>query len=112
MMSESVKLDLMEKLAEVKHPEIACTLEKLGMIHDVTLAPSAEEAQLTLALPVLGIPAVVKDILIQSLTEAADTAGVSLEVQTVQMTTQERENFLTLARTHWRDKGTDVVPCG
>jgi len=106
------ELELKEKLSQVEHPEIVCSLEKLGMIRDVTLAPSGEQAQLTLVLPVLAIPIVVKNMLVHALSQAAESVGVSLEVSVEQMSTEERDRFLGLARSHWRDQGSDVVPCG
>jgi metal-sulfur cluster biosynthetic enzyme len=106
------ELELKEKLSQVEHPEIACSLEKLGMIRDVNLAQSGEQAQLTLVLPVLAIPIIVKNMLVHALSQAAESVGVSLEVKVEQMSTEERDRFLGLARSHWRDQGSDAVPCG
>jgi metal-sulfur cluster biosynthetic enzyme len=102
----------LDRMAEVEHPEIACTLQELGMIRDVSLDSNAHEAQLTLVVPVLSIPSSIRNLLIDGLTAAAGEVGVQLTVNTAEMDPQERQAFVEMARTYWRDEGTDVVPCG
>jgi metal-sulfur cluster biosynthetic enzyme len=102
----------LEKITEVEHPEIACTLQELGMIRDVSLDSNAHEAQLTLVVPVLSIPSSIRNLLIDGLSAAAGEVGVQLTISTAEMNPQERQEFVKLARTCWRDEGTDVVPCG
>ncbi len=102
----------LKRIAEVEHPEIACTLQELGMIRGISFDCTENAADLTLVLPVLAIPVSIRNLLIDGLSATAGELGVQLVVNTVEMNPQERQAFVEMARTFWRDEGTDVVPCG
>ena len=68
--------DVKEAIEKVTHPAISRTLVDLGMVKDVRL--HGKEARLTLLLPVLNIPAPVKDYLINSLRGAVAALSVQL----------------------------------
>ena len=82
------------------------------MIRDVLFNSNENLAEVTLVLPVLSIPASIRNMLIEGLTTAAREAGVELTVSTAEMNPQERNVFVEMARTYWRAEGTDVIPCG
>jgi metal-sulfur cluster biosynthetic enzyme len=92
--------NVQEVIGKVTHPAISRTLVDLGMIKDVGLRGS--EAWLTLVLPVLNIPAPVKDYLINSLREAVAALEVRLEVEIAQMNEEERQAFLAMEQESWR----------
>jgi ATP-binding protein involved in chromosome partitioning len=89
-----------ETIGEAIHPAISRTLVDLGMIKDVRLHGS--EARLTLLLPILNIPAPVKDYLVNSLREAVAALGVQLEVEIAEMNEEERQAFLAMEQESWK----------
>jgi len=70
------------------------------MIKDVSLHMS--EARLTLALPILNIPAPVKDYLLNSLREAVAALGVQLVVEIAEMNGEKRQAFLVMEQERWK----------
>ena len=100
-MAMSISLhDVQEAIGKVTHPAISRTLVDLGMIKDVGLHGS--EARLTLVLPILNIPASVKDYLVNSLREAVAALGVQLEVEITEMNDKERQAFLAMEQESWK----------
>ena len=89
-----------EAIGKVTHPTISRTLVDLGMIKDVRL--HGKETRLTLLLPVLNIPAPVKDYLVNSLREGVAALGVQLEVEIAQMNEEERQAFLAMEQESWK----------
>jgi ATP-binding protein involved in chromosome partitioning len=92
--------DVQEAIGKVTHPAISRTLVELGMIKDVRL--HGTEAGLTLFLPILSIPAPVKDYLTNSLREAVAALGLQLEVEIAQMNDDERQAFLAMEQESWK----------
>jgi Mrp family chromosome partitioning ATPase len=89
--------ELYHTLAAVKHPEIAeQNLVKLGMIPAIDI--EGERVRVTLALPVLEMP--IRETLIELIREAITgvDAALEVEVETVQMTPQQRADFHTRVR--------------
>lgn len=93
--------DMRQALAQVSHPEIACTLVELGMLKDITVR--SNKVTLTLVLPFMGIPIQVKDYLTDSLRQALANVDASLEVEMnmAEMSEKERTKFLEMAREGW-----------
>ncbi|MBE9482098.1 MAG: DUF59 domain-containing protein [Chloroflexi bacterium] len=93
--------DMRQALAQVRHPEIACTLVELGMLKDITVG--SNKVTLTLVLPFMGIPIQVKDYLTDSLRQALANVETSLEVEMnmAEMSEKERTKFLEMAREGW-----------
>jgi ATP-binding protein involved in chromosome partitioning len=93
--------DMRQALAQVRHPEIACTLVELGMLKDITVG--SNKVTLTLVLPFMGIPIQVKDYLTDSLRQALANVDASLEVEMnmAEMSEKERTKFLEMAREGW-----------
>ena len=92
--------NVQEAIGKVTHPAISRTLVDLEMIKDVSL--HGTEARLTLLLPVLNIPAPVKDYLVNSLREVVAALGVRLEVEIAQMNDEERQVFLAMEQESWK----------
>jgi len=85
---------------KIEHPEIAVTLTELGMIIDV--AVSGNTVNVAMALPMMGIPDVVRNALVQSIQEPMAELGLELNVQFFEMTPEVRDNFFTLSRANWK----------
>ena len=92
--------DVQEAIGKVTHPAISRTLVDLGMIKDVRLRGS--EARLILFLPILNIPAPVKDYLVNGLREVVVALGVQLEVEVAEMNEEERQAFLAMEQESWK----------
>jgi metal-sulfur cluster biosynthetic enzyme len=100
-MATNVSLqDVQEAIGKVTHPAISRTLVDLGMIKDVGLRGS--EVRLKLVLPILNIPAPVKNYLVNSLREAVAALSVRLEVEIAQMNDEERQAFLAMEQESWK----------
>jgi metal-sulfur cluster biosynthetic enzyme len=99
-MTELSQTDIEEKLAKVMHPEINRSLVDLGMIEDVGY--KQKYASLTLNLPSLQVP--IKSILVESIkkTLADLDSSIEVEINIEQMTEQQREKFMKLAKEGWK----------
>jgi len=92
--------DVMNAIKSVEHPEISLTLIDLGMIKNV--AVNNNTAEVTIAIPVLGIPDAVKIALAQSIQQPIESLGVELSVDFAEMTPEARDRFLMLSRQNWK----------
>lgn len=100
-MSKNIsKENVYQAVAQVRHPEIDSTLVELGMIRDVTVKDN--KAIVTLALPFLGIPAAIRDHLVNSLGEKVRQLGLEFEVKLTEMNDEERRSFFTLEQERWK----------
>ncbi len=86
-------------LSKAMHPEINYSLVKLGMIKNVEVSEGV--VSLTLVLPFLNIP--IKDDLIRLVKGAISKLGknVRVGVKISEMSEEEREKFLAMAREGW-----------
>jgi ATP-binding protein involved in chromosome partitioning len=93
--------EIRRALAEVRHPEIASMLVDLGMLKDIIV--EGKKVTLTLALPLMGIPAQVKDYLVNSVHQALANLDASLEIEVnlAEMSPEERAKFLAMAQEGW-----------
>lgn len=94
--------NIQELLSAVEHPEIARTLQELGMLRDIKL--EGDTVALTVVLPFLGIPEVVRNMIVESIREVTDNAHLKLSITFAEMSDNERQHFMQLSRMHW--KGT------
>jgi len=92
--------DVDQALSKVMHPEISYSLAELGMIKDVVC--EERRVNLTLKLPFLQVP--VKDLLIKNIknTLAGLDSSIQLEINIVQMSQKERDNFMRMAKDGWK----------
>jgi len=86
-------------VGQVIHPAISRTLVELGMLKQVTLENN--KVIITLALPILGIPASIKDQLVNSLRKVAAGLGAEAEVRITEMNHEERQAFLAMEQESW-----------
>ena len=91
---------VIQALSQVEHPEIGSTLVDLGMVKDIKVEEN--QATLTLVLPMLGIPAAIRDYMINSLQQAVADQNVELNVTLAEMTAQERQRFFMMEQQNWR----------
>ena len=94
------KEDVHQAIGQVMHPEISRTLVDLGMVKDIALRD--DEVTLTLVLPFLGIPDLIKDYLINSLRQVVTKLGAKVEVRIAEMNEEERLVFLTMEQAGWK----------
>jgi len=95
--------DVHQAIGQVMHPEISRSLVELGMVKDI--AVKDDEVSLTLVLPLLGIPASIKDYLVNSLRQAVMKLGVRAEIKIAEMNQEERLAFLAMEQEGWRGLG-------
>ena len=100
MASNTSEEDVHQAIGQVMHPEISLTLIELGMVKDIALKD--DEVTLTLVLPFLGIPASIKDYLVNSLHQAVMELGAKVEVRIAEMSQQERLAFLAMEQESWK----------
>ncbi len=94
---------IMEAVATVEHPEISMSLVDLGMVRDVDYDPKRNAARATLVIPFMGIPEVIRNILLQSLYDAMKSTGVDVvEFDIAEMSPEERQAFFVKEHSHWR----------
>ena len=92
-----------QAIQQVEHPAIASPLVDLGMIRDISYSPDENTVSLTLVLPVMGIPQNVRDYMVNSLYQAAKSAGSELtNVSLAEMTDGERQVFFVKEKENWR----------
>ena len=100
-MTENISVeDVHYAIGQVMHPAISRTLVELGMVKDAVL--KGNEVTLTLVLPFLSIPAVIKDYLVDSLREAVAKLGVNVEIMIAEMNQEEKEAFLAMEEEGWK----------
>ena len=92
--------DVHQAIGQVMHPGISYTLVELGMVKDMALRD--EEVTLTLVLPLLGIPASIKDYLVNSLRQAVMKLGARVEIGIAEMNQEERLAFLAMEQEGWK----------
>ncbi len=90
--------EVLNKLAEVKHPFIDCTLKELGIIKNIMV--NSSNVIVNFALPFPNIP--IKDNLINSTKKALEELGAKLEVKITIMTQEELQKFLDLEKKNWK----------
>ena len=94
------KEDARQAVGQVMHPAISRSLAELGMVKDVALEQG--KVTLTLALPILGIPASIKDHLVNSLHKVVTGLGAEAEVRITEMNQEERQTFLAMEQEGWK----------
>ncbi len=92
--------DVYQAVGQVMHPAIGRSLVELGMVKDITLDHG--KVTLTLALPILGIPAYIKDHLVNSLRNAVVGLGAEFDVKVAEMNDEERQAFLAMEQESWK----------
>jgi len=101
MVDRHSKEEIYQKLAEVKHPEIACTLIELGMLDDINI--NSDKITLTIKIPTLEIPQQIKDILLNSVKQVVTNldTGLKAEITFAQMSQEGRMKFFSMAKANW-----------
>ena len=92
--------DVHQAIKQVMHPAINYSLTELGMVKDITLKDN--EVSLTLVLPLLTIPASIKDYLMNSLRHVVTELGAKIEISVAEMNQEERMAFLTMEQEGWK----------
>jgi metal-sulfur cluster biosynthetic enzyme len=99
-MTQISQKDVEKALSELTHPEINFSLIDLGMIADVVCQEN--QVVLTLKLPSLQVP--IKELLIQNVKQTLADLGAATDVKIneKQMTQEERERFMKMAKEGWK----------
>jgi metal-sulfur cluster biosynthetic enzyme len=95
--------DIRQVVAEVKHPAIDRTLVDLGIVKEITV--KGNKVLVTMALPFPGIPAQVRDYLVNSVVEQIKKMDVEVEVELTIMNQEELQAFLAMEQESWK-RGT------
>jgi ATP-binding protein involved in chromosome partitioning len=104
MMAKNIsEEDVNQAIGQVMHPEISRSLVELGMVKDIALRD--DEVSLVLVLPFLGIPASIKDYLVNSLRQALVELGAKAEIKIAEMNQEERLAFLSMEQEGWKGLG-------
>ncbi len=96
------KDEIVEIINNVEHPEIANTLNELGMIDEIDFDDETKVISLTLRLPMLNIPISVRDIILNSITTAIKKRGSKLSVSFSVMNEDQRQQFFVLSKKNWK----------
>ena len=95
--------DIRRVVAEIKHPAIDRTLVDLGIVKEITV--KGNKVLVTMALPFPGIPAQVRDYLVNSVVEQIKKMDVEVEVELTIMNQEELQAFLAMEQESWQ-RGT------
>jgi metal-sulfur cluster biosynthetic enzyme len=95
--------DIRQVVAEIKHPAIDRTLVDLGIVKEI--AVKGNKVLVTMALPFPGIPAQVRDYLVNSVVEQIKKMNVEVEVELTIMNQEELQAFLAMEQESWK-RGT------
>jgi metal-sulfur cluster biosynthetic enzyme len=103
MAKEKSEEDIRQVVAEIKHPAIDRTLVDLGIVKEI--AVKGNKVLVTMALPFPGIPAQVRDYLVNSVVEQIKKMDVEVEVELTIMNQEELQAFLAMEQESWK-RGT------
>jgi len=87
-----------EIIESVQHPAINHSLYDLGIIKSYEIKEN--NVQIVVALPALNIPII--DMLINSFKQPLEAMQAKVEVNTVVMTQEELQKFLTMEQSAWK----------
>ncbi|MBN1762528.1 MAG: DUF59 domain-containing protein [Methanomicrobia archaeon] len=87
-------------IAPVKHPAIKRTLVDLGIAKDVKV--DGNKVTITLALPFLGVPVQVRQMLMNSLREPLEKLGAEVAFEVVIMDPEALQQFLKMEQEAWK----------
>lgn len=96
------KEEMIELIQNVEHPEIASTLDELGMLRDIDFDRETQKVSLTLVLPMMGIPESVRDMILNSIATAIGDRGSKLSVSLAEMNEEQRQKFFALSQKNWK----------
>ncbi len=91
---------IIHAISQIEHPAINSTLVDLGMVKDIQV--EGNKVSLKLVLPMMGIPPVIRDFMINRLKQAVSDQGSVLDVTLAEMTPQERQRFFTMEQQNWK----------
>ncbi len=96
------KDEIIEIINNVEHPEIANTLDELGMLDEIDFDDETKVVSLTLVLPMLNIPVSVRDMILNSIAAAIKNKGSKLSVSFDVMNEEQRQHFFSLSKKNWK----------
>lgn len=97
---EITEEDARKAIAEVKHPAIDRTLVDLGIVKDIKVEEG--KVLVTIALPFAGIPAQIRQYLVNSVSAPIKNLGAEIEVELTIMNQDEQQAFLAMEQKSWR----------
>jgi metal-sulfur cluster biosynthetic enzyme len=100
MSNELSEEEVRKALASIKHPAIDRTLVDLGIAKDITV--EGNTVLITLALPFAGIPAQIRQFLMNSLSAPLKQLGAEVKFEVTIMTADELQKFLAMEQEGWR----------
>ena len=97
LISRDTVLSILEK---IEHPEIALSLNELGMIIDAAVDNNL--VRIAIALPKMDIPAAVYKAITDLVVNALQKPGITIQPEYFEMTAENRERFFELAKANWK----------
>ena len=91
---------ILQKLKEVQHPEISCSLFDLGVLAD--LGADGNTVRIALAFPMNKVPPLVSETIQKSLQEALSDFDCTTEFIFFDMIEEDKQRFFKLARANWK----------
>ncbi|NOX17427.1 MAG: DUF59 domain-containing protein [Chlorobi bacterium] len=99
---ETAEKEIIELIKSVEHPEIANTLEDLGMLGDIKFDEETKQTSITLVLPMMNIPIDIRNMILNSIADKIRDRTSKLNVSLAEMTEEQRTNFFSLSQKNWK----------
>lgn len=101
-MEQYTQQEIEDIMKSIEHPEIANTLDELGMLRDIKLEEETGKVSFTLVLPMLNIPEQIRDMILNSIGMALKGKATKLSVDIAEMSEEQRNNFFALSQANWK----------
>ena len=102
MSGKITKEDVYKRIEKIEHPEISKTFKELGMIGEIKIEDN--KATINIILPMLSVPVILKEILINLIEKSIKELGLELKVEFSEMDIERRAKFFEMSKAYW--KGT------
>ena len=102
MSGKITREDIYKRIEKIEHPEISKTLAELGMIGEIKIENN--KAFINIILPMLSIPIILKEILINLIEKSIKELGLELKIEFSEMDIERRTKFFEMSKENW--KGT------
>ncbi len=91
---------IISTIESIQHPAINANLTTLGILQNIDIDPQTNKVTATFAWPFEGIP--VRDMLINSISNALSQLGVKFEFNEKIMNEEEKQKFLQIEKANWK----------
>ncbi len=99
---ETTADEIIGLIKSVEHPEIANTLDELGMLGEIKFDEETKQTTITLVLPMLNIPIEIRNMILNGIAEKIRDKTSKLNVSLAEMTEEQRTHFFALSQKNWK----------